>query len=153
MKNENGFVTPFALSVVLILMVYCSYQLQALKSEQLFMKQLEQYTTLETLLQRGTADIISVIMNETETSLQDSIVYIDGQVNYSASTENGTIYHVTMIITVKNHQLQRSATFTYDKIKNRVISWQEANASESYLSYWIYGSWKDNGRSTVKSTT
>jgi hypothetical protein len=151
MKSEKGFVTPFALSIVLIFIVYCSYQLQALKSEQLFLEQLEQYTVLETLLQRGTSDIILVITNDNLPSFNDTITYVDGHVSFSASTQNGSIYHVTMTVITKN-QIQRTASFTYDKVKNQVISWQEANASESNISYRFHGSRKNNNWSYVKST-
>jgi hypothetical protein len=150
MKNEHGFITPFALAIILIFTVYCSFQLQALKTEQLFLEEMEKMVVLETLMQRGTVDIISEITTSPSQSLTGSFTYIDGQVNYNVSYENESLYVVAMTVMMQNGT-SREATFRYDNIQKILIDWQEANVSESTISYGIYGSGENNCWSVVKS--
>ncbi|OZM57658.1 hypothetical protein CIB95_04615 [Lottiidibacillus patelloidae] len=150
MRNEHGFITPFALAIVLIFTVYCSYQLQLLKSEQLFLNEMEKMIVLETLMQRGIVDIISEINTRPSQSFSGTFTYEDGQVNYNISFENESMYVVTMSVAIVSGTV-RNATFHYDNIQKTVIEWQEANVSESIVSYGIYGSRKNYCWSVDKS--
>jgi hypothetical protein len=128
MSNEKGFITPFALAIVILLCGYISFQYKALLSEQQFYLEARQQLIIDTLIQRGIVDTIaelesvSIPINQTES---DKIIYNDGEMVYSIKHITQGLYQISMNIKTKK-DYKKHVTFTYNQQTTLIINWEES---------------------------
>lgn len=124
MRNEKGFILPVTLFISILFFLAFTYQINMYISDQLFNKETEELFILENLMQLGVVDVLTEINENSIPAVQTQLNYPIGTVTYTVQELSSTT--ATIFITCKtNDNRVYSSKFTYDLLKEEIITWSE----------------------------